>query len=225
MKRLSIVMLLLFHSSVLGGDEFLFDNGVGGAANVQNGIASDDKISVKQADNFTPDSDVLVNEIQWSGRYGGPVVVDNFSIQFYADDGGNLPLSPAVIDLAIGSSAQRTQLGTSRTYAYSATIEPLLFEANETVWLSITNDTPGSPLDPWFWGSLNFADNDRAFSRDSGETWTASTSNMQLVDFRIIGETVTVAVPEPQVSWIFAIFLPWLLASRKRNPVAAPAVN
>lgn len=216
MKRVLITILLLLPCNALTADSFFFDNGVGGASNVENGIGADDTIGNKQADNITPVSDVFINEIQWTGTYSTfAPVLDDFSIEFYLDDGTNLPLGPPVAIFDIGNTATKTDSGFNvirDIYDYSVEIAPLLLDANTTYWLSITNNTTDNPGERWFWGTQNFATNDRAFSFDLGETWTASTSNTSLVDFRLIGETV----PEPQSVLVLTFLASSLLVRRKR---------
>lgn len=112
------------------------------------------------ADDFTPRSDIDITGIHWVGGYtvNVPTQADDFRVEFYADTDDGIPgnvirIFPAAApELSVIPSDLSGDPGRQRfDYFFKLPITQAV-EANETIWLSLVNDTTGAAY-TWFWAT------------------------------------------------------------------------
>ena len=151
--------------------DIVFDNGVGGALNVN--YAATSYYTVKDnhriANDFAFESDTTVTSIDWTGTYAAdlftgnqdPYAVDDFIIEFYE---GNeyLPIGDPIASFDVGNDVDREafdpfieeHMPNWTTYQYSADVD-VTFEAGKIYWVSIysTVEDFGPPNEHGTWGN------------------------------------------------------------------------
>ncbi len=124
-----------------------------------------DGVGIQVADDFTPRSDVEITGIRWSGGYNVnvPTQPDDFRVEFYSDTGDGIPGSvirifPAAAPELIVVPGELSGDPGRQVFDYFFKL-PLTqaVQANETLWLSIVNDTTGAGY-TWFWAVADGAD-------------------------------------------------------------------
>jgi PEP-CTERM motif len=175
-------------------DQVIYDNGI---PDLARGWISDFSNGQVLADDFVlQPGAATITDVHWWGYYHPPLdipPVDDFTIRFFEDAGGD-PAAIPVVSLAVGSAVNRSDTGLSfglgyDIYEYEVDIAPLALSPGTTYYLSIVNDTPSAPED-WAW----------ATSAQAGDFWTAYPGtgwfeqDMSELAFNLTGGTV---VPEP----------------------------
>ena len=201
--------------SYAAAQSLLYDNNAGGAAGIDDASISDAESNLFTADDFSLAVGGTVLSVEWTGVYGlldTPPAQDDFSIDIFDDVSG----SPGslLVSYAIGNSAIRTDSGFDEpvfgfdVYDYSADIAGFDAAGGQTYWISIRNNTPGSPTNDFFWGILNSQGNSVAGTRDDG--WQAEGHR---ADFRLLGT----AIPEPNALILLTAASGLLVAGRRRR--------
>jgi MYXO-CTERM domain-containing protein len=198
--RVALALAVICLAPTAHAGDVVFDNGVGGAAGIDNAALSDADTSSLGYSNFCADdvwlaSGATITGIEWTGAYyfdNRPPDTDDFTISIYADANG--PSGAALFTFNLGDDVNRIDSGTDLAlfggfdvYDFSAAINFVL-PANTTYWVSITGNTRGD-ADDFYWGALTDAGNYVA-SGDMGSTW--GNSSILAMDFRLIGQ-----VPAP----------------------------
>ena len=181
----------------------LFDNGVGGAADIDDALQSDadplpefgNLVSIA-ADDFMVSADAEITTLQWIGVYvvnNTPPAMDEFIVRIYEDDNG--PVGSPIATFDVGSSVNRTQspatfMGLLNIFDFSAEIS-FKATANTTYWLSIDAQSFGDTNDTWFWGTSSARGNANT-SADIGQTWAPFGQSLSLV---LLGNEATAGVP------------------------------
>ena len=208
----SFVILILSTAltwSTSYGDSIVFDNGVGGPANIDDASSSDLEINSFTADDFTLANSEFVTRVLWTGVFALdniPPATDDFSILFYDDNAGSVGALNSTFN--VGNNVNRTDTGVDLVasfdiYEFSASISGININAGQTYWVSIYNNTPGV-TDDFFWTMINGDGNSQA--NDTG-TWEAGNHRM---DFQLA------AIPEPSSMGLIVITF-CIAASRRRN--------
>jgi hypothetical protein len=159
-------------------------------------------------DNFTLGANSSVENIQWTGGYGGALAantLEGFTISLWAFVGPGAAGSGTLIDsqTITAAAANETAAGSDflgPVYTYSADISPLLLASGQQYWLSIVANLPtvdGSNPN-WNWessnnagvGAISYQDFSGSF-RSSNNTDLAFTLNGQPYSGPLVG------VPEP----------------------------
>lgn len=186
---------VLFTSQVAMG-ALLYDNGVGGASDIETGFFSVTG-GVRAADEFSFPFQGTISSVSWTGVYSpsnAPPATDDFTIDIFAP--GVTP-GALLASFPVGNAVNRTDSGVDLSsgissfdvYDYSATID-FTFSQDTLYWISIANDIFPASLDPWGWGSKEMVTELIGRSVDGGLTWTLAFGQP---DFRLEGT----AVPEP----------------------------
>lgn len=173
--------------------DLVYDNGAGGPSGIDNAYRSDLDSTTIQADDFSIPTAETLGQIQWTGAYGfdnTPPATDDFTLQFFLDNGAGAPLAGPVATFNVANDVNRTDSGVDifgfDVYQYEATISGFDTVVGQTYWLSISNDTTGEG-DDWFWGVIRAAGNSQV-SIDSGANWS---NQLNQHDFQLY------SVPEP----------------------------
>ena len=217
-RSLSISLALFLFLAWLSSNsigQVIYDNGVGGAANVNDAFSSDLDVDIVGGDDFMLATTMTFSRIEWTGLYAfddTPPVLDLFNIRIHADAAG----SPGIVlnSYAPGNAVNRTDSGFVdpgfgfTIYNYSVDIASFTAMAATNYWLSIFGNTVGEN-DDWLWGIINGAGNS-AQSDSVGTNWTAQGHQM---DFRL----VAVAVPEPTSAGFVCAFLAGILSVRRKR--------
>ena len=191
---------ILNWNQTTSAQSIVFDNGVGGAAGIDDALQSDadplpefgGTVAIV-SDDFSVAADTEITTVEWSGLYvvSNTPDVDEFIIRIYADNGG--PTGSPIATFDVGNNANRTLspsifMGLLNIFDYSAEIS-FMASANVTYWLSIDAQSFGDPNDTWFWGSLSTTGNAHN-SDDIGITWSPFGQSPTLVLFGV--ETTTI---------------------------------
>jgi hypothetical protein len=125
-------------------------------------------VGVEVADDFTLRRAAPVRSVVWYGFYpsafGPPPATDDFTIAFFADDGG-VPAAEPFAQYAVGDgNREDANLPIDGTFVYRANIPKTLFEPNTTYYISIVNDTAGDD-GLWFWEQANTGEGGPIFIR------------------------------------------------------------
>ena len=210
----AFLSMVLAFGSLSATAQVVYDNGVGGAAGVSDGFSSDDDVTIYGADDFVLTTSASLTGVRWTGLYAflnTPPLVDDFTIDIYAD-GGGLP-GPLLGSTHVGNLVNRVDSGFDEPlfgfdiYEYSASIDPFNAIAGNTYWLVVRGNTVGED-DDWLWGIVNGGGNS-AESDDSGASWFSAGHQM---DFQLLGT----AVPEPSGVGMAAFLLGGFLLRRRR---------
>ena len=214
---LPLFACVLAVTTVVEAATIIYDNGIGGAANIDlatiseltHGQAADDFVLQFGAHDF--------DIVYWSGIYGGSdnqVAVEQFYIRVFGDDG----YGPEVIPLV--NLVQGTDFTVQKVYdpgeGYNYVAElsaPVHLMPMTTYWLSIVNDTDSDP-DNWYWGALNGAGNDAGRYNDSFE-WGLDSDDS--TDFALALGGQMPFVPEPSTLALVAVGLMGLAGSQVRR--------
>ncbi len=112
------------------------------------------------ADEFTPRSDIEITGIHWAGGYtvNTPTQPDDFRVEFYADTTDDIPgnvlrIFPAAAPELVRVSGELSGDPGRQVFDYFFKL-PIgqIVEANDTVWLSLVNNTTGAAY-TWFWAT------------------------------------------------------------------------
>ena len=177
-----LVSLVIFIQSQAAAQEIVFDNGVGGAAGIDDALQSDadplpeNNNSVEiAADDFSVASDTEITTVEWVGLYviSNSPGVDDFLIRIYEDNSG--PVGSPLATFNVGNDVNRTNSGVDfmllfDIYEYSAEIS-FQAVAGTTYWISIDAQSFADNNDTWFWGSLSTQGNAH-ISSNLGNTWS-----------------------------------------------------
>ncbi len=134
---------------------------------ITTGTFSDVDYPIRVADDFTFGTAETVRSVTWRGMYystGTPQAVDNFTLVFYSDAGGNV--GSVLGTFNVGNAVNRADTGLNFLpsidfFEYSADLGSGLSLASGSYWLSVFNDTTVDPNDGWFWGTQPFGGNNR----------------------------------------------------------------
>lgn len=189
-----IAVTLLILPRVVSG-ETIFDNG---SPDLSIAALSDFKDGRQVADDFQllPGGSTIT-DVHWWGAYffgNTPTAPDNFTIRVFVDSSGVPAVNP-LAERAVGNVGRNdtgADIG-SDVYEYSATIDPIVLDANATYWLSIVNNTSADVDDLWYWPVKSSIGNGATRDAD-GIGWTGSVPfpNPEMA-FRLTGTIV----PEP----------------------------
>lgn len=136
------------------------------------------------ADSFAFAEAQRIIGVRWWGAYSDDLVPtsDRFSLRFHEDAGG-LP-GPVVYaaDLRSGDTRRtptnRTSVAGAAEFSYQVALTAeFQAQPGAVYWLSIVNDTAGSPTG-WGWESSSQGDGLLAFSQDAGATWHSFGGNL-----------------------------------------------
>ena len=191
----------------------VFDNGVGGAAFIDEAFRSDsDPGDFLMADDFVLATSETITTVEWSGLYAfnnSAPAVDDFIINIYGD-GGGIPIGGPLATFNVGDAVNRELSGSQifgfDIYEYSADIN-FAATAGTTYWLNIDGHTIFDPDDDWHWGVIQFAGNSYG-SIDQGASW-ATWGNQH--DFRLISK-----VPEPSAALLLGLVSAVAFVRRKK---------
>lgn len=209
-------MLIASIGEPLCADTVIFDNGVGGAASLTNGVVSDDDRPYYSFDDFTITDDLTLTAIAWTGVYAFQNTepsTDDFRFEIREPGTGGNPGALIYSD-TVGNAVNRVDSGVNLfrfdVYEYSAEISEFNISAGD-YWLSIINDTTGEG-DDWFWGSSSGGN-----SRSTSNFINFTVFN-QNHDFQVSGH-----MPEPSGALlIFATT--WTIMARRRRIVRRTAM-
>lgn len=137
------------------------------------------------AQQVTLSTGVVVRSLRWWGAYASTGTIqadaDDFTLHFYADDGGSpsefpvlsLPLSP------VRAGTGDTNSGGREIFVYAATLPTALtLKANTDYFISISNNTANDPDDNWGWQRSSAASLAWFFRSTPGSgAWAQNTSN------------------------------------------------
>lgn len=140
----------------------------------------------------------VITDIHWWGIYDDilssdeyiPTEPDNFTIRFYADDGG-IPTDPAITTINVGD-VERTdtteQVSGRFLYKYEVFIDPLPLAAGEMFWLSVQNETDTFIQWAWVFSGL---DSGNSTGRNALGDWLTERELNAALAFNLT------SVPEP----------------------------
>jgi hypothetical protein len=177
------------------------------------GFDSDASIRVAEDFQFAQNSSVG-NLTWWGGNYGPSASSDSFTVQLYADVGGQP--GGLLSGFAVGNITATPTGGYVNDpdlypeFRYSATLQtPFLAQAGTTYWLSITY----SPTGTWLWEASSSTDINSGVQRSyNGGAWEPyyDRTAMQLV-----------VVPEPSSALLLAVAVAVSVIISRRHPFAA----
>ena len=189
----------LYPSELIGGLNSDFD-------------PNDVNIVNQAADDFMLTSGMTtITGIHWLGFLSGAdldsILFDDFTIRIFNDAGGTAEVDPTVLDLNVGVV---DVVSFSNVLEYSVDISPITLQADTTYWLSIVNNTVGSP-ETWAWGIEYFDSGNNLFRMIDGDDWGTGVFNLA---FNLTGP----AIPEPTAAILFSTgFAVVGLAARRRS--------
>jgi hypothetical protein len=175
------------------------------------------------ADNFQLFQVTTLESLSWFGRYGMTLSLANpvdFSIRFFADDGGRPAVSP-VQEFDVMTDAHDTGLTFQGVpwFSYAIALPDLTLKPGN-YWVSVLESdprTPASGLTQWLWGQSDQGDRTVAVRGTDGATWTRISNSDQA--FSLTGS----AVPEPSGFWLWVLGLSGLAWFQRRPTGSAAA--